>query len=199
MTTMTGYPATPKQVDFVEKLIREKDLTGTMYEGWTPDWSSPKATSKTTSAVIDFLLTLPTKAQEYSPSFGGVVEAGVYEHEGELFRVYLGQNAGRMLVKKIVFSSYDPHPLDSDEMFENWNDFGGEIAAAQMDARLKTDVEYEYVGAASRVMNEDWKRLSLDQVGKLGISSGHCLICGRRLDDPESVDRGIGPVCASNY
>jgi hypothetical protein len=26
-------------------------------------------------------------------------------------------------------------------------------------------------------------------------TSGHCWICGRYLDDPESINRGIGPEC----
>jgi hypothetical protein len=30
---------------------------------------------------------------------------------------------------------------------------------------------------------------------KYGIETGVCGMCGRRLDDPDSVARGIGPVC----
>jgi hypothetical protein len=33
-------------------------------------------------------------------------------------------------------------------------------------------------------------------MAKYGIETGVCGVCGRRLDDPESVARGIGPICA---
>jgi hypothetical protein len=59
-------------------------------------------------------------------------------------------------------------------------------------------VEYTYLGKASRFL-QGAERLPLDQVGRIGIATGTCLCCGRRLDDPESVDRGIGPVCAARY
>ena len=32
-----------------------------------------------------------------------------------------------------------------------------------------------------------------------GHKTGDCAVCGRRLSDEESVQRGIGPVCAKNY
>lgn len=30
------------------------------------------------------------------------------------------------------------------------------------------------------------------------IETAHCLICGETLTDPESIKRGVGPVCAGN-
>ena len=33
----------------------------------------------------------------------------------------------------------------------------------------------------------------------LGKLSGFCSFCGRQLDDPDSVERGYGPVCAKKY
>lgn len=153
-------PATEKQRAFIERLLTEKDATGTAYEGWTPDWN--RATSKAASAVIDYLMTLPRKSATDKP----VIDAGIYESDGHLFRVYLGQKTGNMLVKAV-------------EMDEG--------------------VEYRYLGAASRFLPAGARRLSLEEVGHLGKAWDHCLICGRRLDDPESVDRGIGPVCANRY
>ncbi len=34
---------------------------------------------------------------------------------------------------------------------------------------------------------------------KHGHESGHCAICSRALSDPESVKRGIGPICAERF
>lgn len=96
--------------------------------------------------------------------------AGIYAVDGDtIVRVYLGQQSGVMLAKQV-------HVQDG-------------------------EVSYDYLGTARKVLSAatTWTRLELSEVGSLGITSGHCLICGRRLDDPESVDRGIGPVCAENY
>jgi hypothetical protein len=32
-----------------------------------------------------------------------------------------------------------------------------------------------------------------------GKASGNCAICGRDLTDPESIERGIGPICAEKF
>lgn len=98
------------------------------------------------------------------------IDAGIYAVDGDMIvRVYLGQQSGQMLAKQVHL----------------------ELG----------DVSYTYLGTARKVLGQatTWTRLELSEVGALGITSGHCLICGRRLDDPESVDRGIGPVCAQNY
>lgn len=39
----------------------------------------------------------------------------------------------------------------------------------------------------------------LAKVVEHGKLSGHCACCGRELTDPESVDRGVGPVCATRW
>lgn len=38
--------------------------------------------------------------------------------------------------------------------------------------------------------------LSLSEAARLGHQFGVCVCCGRTLTDPQSVERGIGPVCA---
>jgi hypothetical protein len=150
--------ATDKQQAFIAKLLAEKDLSGTAYQGWTPDWS--RSTPQTATLVITTLLKLPKNVAS-DPV------AGVYEAGDDLVRVYLGQKTNRMLATKVVF----------------------------VDGR----VDYEYLGLARNKVPAGARRLSLDEVGALGKSWDHCLMCGRRLDVPESVDRGIGPVCAAKY
>lgn len=55
--------------------------------------------------------------------------------------------------------------------------------------------EMEYVGRADKVLVAGSRKANADEIGMWGKTTGTCLICSRRLDDPESVDRGIGPVC----
>ena len=175
MTTTATTPATDKQRQFIESLLAQRDLSGTVYENWTPDWT--RATRQAASSVIDALLDLPRATEAPAPQATGSghpseMQAGVYVYAGDQYaRVYRGQQSGRMLAKRIHFV---------------------EIGEG-------TGVSYEYLGLAAKVLGPDAERLPVEEVGSLGIHSGTCLICGRRLDDPESVDRGIGPVCAANY
>lgn len=61
------------------------------------------------------------------------------------------------------------------------------------------DLEYQYVGLADRHAKKIERKLTLDEAKKIGKATGTCCVCGRRLDDPESVDAGIGPVCAGKF
>lgn len=61
-------------------------------------------------------------------------------------------------------------------------------------------------GVLSGNVSEDVKNLLEDANDNLlrlakiyGHESGSCSICGRQLDDPLSVQMGIGPVCAKKF
>lgn len=170
--TTTAYPASQKQFDFIKKLLSEKEVDADTQ--MAVDLCRELAvegtlTSRAASKLIDRLLPLPRKTDERSR-----IDAGIYAVQTQdlghiIVRVYLGQQSGQMLAKQVFV--------------------------------LDGDVSYDYLGTARKVLGSavTWTRLELKEVGALGITTGHCLICGRRLDDPESVDRGIGPVCAQNY
>jgi hypothetical protein len=66
---MTHYPATPGQQSFIASLLRDRDTTGTVYEGWAPDWS--RATKASASTVIEALKALPyaQKRAQAEPGF----------------------------------------------------------------------------------------------------------------------------------
>lgn len=49
-------------------------------------------------------------------------------------------------------------------------------------------------GMVYRLTEED--RMPTEAIAEYGRVTGHCLLCGRLLTDPESIDRGVGPVCA---
>jgi hypothetical protein len=56
--------------------------------------------------------------------------------------------------------------------------------------------EFEYAGMAPRFVTAD-ERMSLDEAKAWGAQFGTCCVCAALLTDPESVARGIGPVCGS--
>lgn len=43
------------------------------------------------------------------------------------------------------------------------------------------------------------REMTLEDAKTFGHRFGSCCMCGRLLSDPESVEAGIGPVCASKY
>ena len=155
---------TEKQTALLTRLTAERDIDNNdlRLEELRHRYREGIATVQDASAVISWLLSSPKKHAD--------IEAGIYQSEsGALYRVYLGQNSGRMLCKQVVLDALG-------------------------------DFSYEYVGRADLYMPTA-RRLTRQEVAEYTLSYGitHCLVCGRRLDDPESVDRGIGPVCWENY
>lgn len=54
---------------------------------------------------------------------------------------------------------------------------------------------WEYApGAIKNLKNAE--ALTLEVAKQMGAHYGICVICGATLTDPESVERGIGPICA---
>lgn len=166
-TSSKLYPATDAQFELIRNLLRQRTIS--------PDVElqvirarrltvEGVLTRGEASGLIDLLFDQP-KAEAPAAS---EIKAGVYMDKttAMIYRVYLGQQSGKLLVKSIDGA---------------------------------TEITYTYLGAATRFVTPDWERLSVEQVGALGKSHESCLVCGRRLDDPESVDRGIGPVCAAKY
>lgn len=58
-----------------------------------------------------------------------------------------------------------------------------------------TTGDFEYARGAIRNLSAA-DRLTSDEAALLGQALGMCIVCGATLTDPESVARGIGPVCA---
>lgn len=59
--------------------------------------------------------------------------------------------------------------------------------------------------ASAACLGEDQKRVAemvsdpKKTAEAYGIASGKCCLCNRTLTDPESIARGIGPICAENF
>lgn len=157
--------ASEKAQAFVLNLIGQKDLAGTAYPNWTAE-TVAALTPAEASAAIDDLKALPKKPLGAKVDAAGAeLTAGMYRvADGTMYRVYLGQQSGRLLAKKLVGSEA-----------EGWS--------------------FEYAGLAQRFVSGA-DRMSLEEAKGWGKATGTCCMCARRLDVPESVDAGIGPVCA---
>lgn len=66
----------------------------------------------------------------------------------------------------------------------------GKVTRTGMDSRLPADVQSVLTQAATD---------PLTAAIRYGQVSGECSCCGRELTDPQSIERGIGPICAAKY
>ena len=66
----------------------------------------------------------------------------------------------------------------------------GKVTPQGCDSRLSDTVKEIIMGAASD---------PLSAAIKYGKVSGECSCCGRELTDPRSIERGIGPICATKF
>lgn len=66
----------------------------------------------------------------------------------------------------------------------------GKVTSAGCDSRLSDTVKEIIMGAAQD---------PLTAAIRYGKVSGECSCCGRELTDPRSIERGIGPICATKF
>lgn len=71
----------------------------------------------------------------------------------------------------------------------------GQMLAARVVEHVDGTAEFIYEGKADRLITSAFRKLTIEEAAHFGRSTGTCIVCARRLDVPESVDRGIGPVC----
>jgi hypothetical protein len=160
---------TEKQVTFLNKLQLERDLTDC---GPSLEFLRQHyREERATSKEASAVISVLMGAPKRAVFDRHDLQAGVYDTgEGRLVRVYLGQNSGHMLSKEVYICG-------------------------------DGSIDYVYLGLASANIPPTARRLPREEVAErtLALGSTTCLVCGRGLDVPESVDRGIGPVCWENY
>lgn len=164
-----------KQIALITKLYGEKDWAGVIGDfdvdtnQPVPDLSTlTPGREGTASKLIDALFAAPRKQVQRQAEKEW--QAGAYiTADGRVIRVYLGQQSGKMLSTELV----DATSTDRDVA---WNYLGLASKNVPADARLMTPEEAEAASAGN-------------------ADHGWCCVCGRELDVPESVARGIGPVC----
>lgn len=163
--------ASDKQINFIRGLMGEREVTEEQRKK-AEEQIEVGLDMEQASKWITRLKELPKKTTGGKNGLNGSLakepKAGMYKTvDGTILRVYLGQQSGRMLVKKLVGAGDD------------WG--------------------YEYVGAAAYRLPADATPLPLEEAKKFGKMTGTCCVCARRLDVPESVEAGIGPVCSKKF
>lgn len=167
------------QSDLIVHLADEKDLS----LEWDGVPSSPSYFSAKAREALDNLRSLWQEGRANKMSASAVISAmkaaptkASAEPEAG---VYVSEESGEYL--RVYLGQESGHMLAKQIFIE------------------EGEVSYTYLGAARRYLTPDYRRCTLEEAGSLGKASGICIHCGRLLNDPESVDRGIGPICAGKY
>lgn len=176
MSTTTHRPASPKQVAFIERLVAERDieaLSGHAYErAFDVATGAGKAISGAEARVtIDALLAAPPKVDAPAEP-----PEGIHHHDGTIYRVQTAKTSGKRYATALV-------------------EVAGRYSHGA--AGNATEWAWDYVGRRPFLVLSEATYLTLEQAKAFGVAHGVCAVCGARLSNPDSVERGIGPVCAS--
>lgn len=128
------------------------------------------------SLKIDQLMGRSRDVSADTGASGRALEPGVYEVDGVVYVVKPNRAKTGLYAKRLV-------EIGGRRLSED----GGRVR-----------IEFVYApGAVQLILPEH--RMPADRARTLTLVYGRCLNCGRRLKDAESVERGIGPVCAKAF
>lgn len=179
LDSLSGAPgrdmASEKQVKYVLDLLSQRE--------WPDELSEDDVRNMERRQVSKLINSLKQSPKRRTFRERAELEAGLYRlMDGTIVRVYLGQRSGKMLAKQLVFVG----TMSSDE----------EDIAKGLPATWEK-WSYVYMGLAAKHVAGDYRKLTMEEAQQWGATTRSCCVCARRLDVPESVDRGIGPVCAN--
>lgn len=124
------------------------------------------------SRKIDWLTRQPREQRDVSAG----VTPGVYEVGDAVFVVKPNRSKTALYAKRLV-------------------EIGGRRLT---EAGERANIEFVYApGAVAAIRPEH--RMTAERARTLTLVYGRCLNCGRHLKAAESVERGIGPVCAKAF
>lgn len=175
---MTTQPATEKQLSYLGVLVTQRDLSGLSSIEAGMAAALGTLSRKSASDLIGRLVSMPKKAGTmHKKPYEQALEVGVYRvttgSAVEVVRVYKGQQSGMNLVKVVS---------------TNW-----ETGAFSFEYLSSAHQFVSGTSSLGKVLSIE--SLPISEGAKWGRLTGTCIYCGRKLDDPESVERGIGPVC----
>ena len=114
---------------------------------------------------------------------------------------YADSVAFREAVDRWLISHPEPQRIQREGMFRDEQGRVFRVQRAQAGHLYALMLEpasgqFVYIRGSMGGLSEA-NRLTLDQCKEIGKAIGRCVVCGARLTDPASVERGIGPICAT--
>lgn len=166
------YPATEKQVDYIKFLLTSRVADAARAASIGQRIADGTMDRQFASEAITYLKAQPKAAaapKAYDKKPEAVLTEGMYRMDGDIYRVQRSRESGNLYAKVMILP-----------------DFPGD----------KPGFEYA-PGAIRRLTEAD--RMTLSEAKAWGVETGICCVCGAFLTDPESVEAGIGPVCAKRF
>jgi hypothetical protein len=80
------------------------------------------------------------------------------------------------------------------DIFKVYRTQAGHIATKQL-----TEDGFEYTGRKPLAVIKPEHRMTLDEAKAYGKVTGTCCNCGRLLTNEDSIEAGIGPICAGKF
>ena len=74
----------------------------------------------------------------------------------------------------------------------------GHLYAKKLAGGVTEDFYFEYAPGVVKTLSPSDK-MTLEQAKEFGALYGTCCVCGRTLTDENSIEAGIGPVCANKF
>jgi hypothetical protein len=174
-------PASPKQVATIERQLGQRAIPGEVADLLRSLLAAGTLTKGQASAGLDLLFDAPYKPQVPVHSTGAVgspvTEEGIYERGEQVFWA-VKSGSGRLYAKVLDQTVSQCKRLTEEGKVVN--------------------VKYVYAaGAISQITAED--KVSRERAQELGHITAICVRCGIKLEDADSVARGMGPVCYKKY
>jgi hypothetical protein len=126
-----------------------------------------------------------------------IVQDGMYRtSDGTIYKVqYAVHGSGNLYAKKLIEPAC--FSVSSKDGRHNLGRVGegkqATLVCSLCGESPKASFEYES-GAVSKLRPED--RMTLEEAKAFGALYGTCCVCGRTLTKEESIEAGIGPICA---
>lgn len=171
MTNTDTRPATDKQFAFIKSLIESRDTTliDPRINVARDLAQRGEFSVAAASALIDLLKDTP-RLTAAAPASTEDVPEGMHRFGGVFFKVQRAvHGSGNLYAKALV---EDPNSSSG------WS--------------------FEYAPGAIRNLSAD-TALPLEEAKKFGALYGTCCVCARTLTDENSIEAGIGPVCATRF
>lgn len=168
--TTTLNPATPKQIAFLKKLAAERPMWRNVEN--MHDDVIERLDKKSISAMIDLALAIPKEATTTKPA--SIASEGMYRNPdtGAIYKVQRAvHGSGRNYAKELL-----ELPVRDGKKTHEF------VIARGMVYKLKPE----------------WK-MTLEEAKVWGALYGSCCVCGRTLTCEDSIELGIGPVCATKF
>jgi hypothetical protein len=169
--------ASPKQVDFIESLLKKRDIDGTRFA--VPGFDPRQLHSNEASYAIEDLKVLPFKTKANSTIVD--LEDGFYRLGETIFKVYhTVHGANQQVAKELVL-------LPESEWYTK--------VVRGKEVLVKSELEYR--GKAPLHALRPEHKLTLEEALQYGPVYGRCMNCGAPLTANLSIERAMGPVCYS--